>query len=70
MVSQRKNGGDMYVPPPGMEMGPLAKKKLGWKEKWMDSRLSCETVEKGWSSADSPPMKKLLPKVNSAIKII
>ena len=32
-------------------------------------RVSCETVEKGWSSADFPPMKKLPTKVNSAIKI-
>jgi hypothetical protein len=26
------------IPPPGMGMGQLAK-KLGWKEKWMDSRV-------------------------------
>jgi hypothetical protein len=37
MVRQRKSGRDMHIPPPGMEMGQLAK-KLGWKEKWMDSR--------------------------------
>jgi len=32
--------------------------------------LACETVEKGWSSADSPPMKKFPPEVISVTKII
>jgi hypothetical protein len=55
---------------PGMEMGQLGR-KLGWKGKYMDSStLSCETVEKGWSSADFPPMKKLPTKVISATKTI
>jgi hypothetical protein len=27
------------IPPPVMEMGPFAQNKLGWEEKWMDSRL-------------------------------
>jgi hypothetical protein len=36
-VSQRKGGGDMHIPPPGMGMGQLAK-KLGLKEKSMDRR--------------------------------
>jgi len=38
MVRQGKGRGVMHVPPPGVEMGQLAKKKLWWKEKWMDCR--------------------------------
>jgi len=43
MVRQRKGGGHMNIPPPGMEMGHLAK-KMGWKEKWMDSRSLAKTA--------------------------
>ena len=32
----------MHIPPPGMKKGQLAK-KLGWKEKCMDSRLLAMT---------------------------
>jgi hypothetical protein len=32
--------------------------------------ISSQTVEKGLNSVDFPPMKKLLPKVISAIKLI
>jgi hypothetical protein len=33
----------MHIPPPGMEMVQLAK-KLGWREKWMDSRSLARLV--------------------------
>jgi hypothetical protein len=36
-VSQGKGRGDMEISLPGMEMGQL-ENKLGWKEKWADSR--------------------------------
>jgi len=39
MMSQRKSRGDMHIPPPGVEMGQLAKKG-GWKEKWMDGWIA------------------------------
>jgi hypothetical protein len=34
------------------------------------ARLSCETVEKGLSSADFLPAKKFPPKANCVIKVI
>jgi hypothetical protein len=42
------------------------------KAKIWDTKISiaCETVEKGWRLADSPPMKKFPPEVISVIKII
>lgn len=42
MVRQGKGGGHIYVAPPGMEMGQLAK-KLGLKGKWMDSSSLAKT---------------------------
>jgi len=38
MVCQRKGRGHMRIPPPGEEMGQLGK-KMGWKEKCMESRV-------------------------------
>jgi hypothetical protein len=38
MVNQGKGGGDMHIPPPGIEMGQLAK-KIGVEREmdgWMD----------------------------------
>jgi len=36
MMSRRKSGGHMDIPPQGVEMGQLAK-KWGWKRNgWMD----------------------------------
>jgi len=44
MVRKRESVGHMDISPPGMEMGQLAK-KLGCKEKCMDSRhLPCSTI--------------------------